>query len=303
MLRNLGFIILNTFINLFMMKRNLLLGIVLAVCSLGIVKGQTVSDSLAIVSAQWKIESPQKGIIHKYVSIPQLYQVPQSISLIEIDPGAGLKVGVTVSDKMRETSKMASEQGAIAAINGSYFDMKRGNSVCFLKVDRQVVDTTTLGEFARRVTGAVSIRKGKMKIISWNRQIEKQYKGKKGIVLASGPLMLKDGRYCDWSLCEKDFIRTKHPRSAVALTKDGKILFITVDGRFPKHAGGVSIPELAHLIRILGGKDAINLDGGGSTTLWLSGAPDNGIVNYPCDNKRFDHRGERTVPNILYIHD
>lgn len=286
-----------------MMKRNLLLGIVLAVCSLGIVKGQTVSDSLAIVSAQWKIESPQKGIIHKYVSIPQLYQVPQSISLIEIDPGAGLKVGVTVSDKMRETSKMASEQGAIAAINGSYFDMKRGNTVCFLKVDRQVVDTTTLGEFARRVTGAVSIRKGKMKIISWNRQIEKQYKGKKGIVLASGPLMLKDGRYCDWSLCEKDFIRTKHPRSAVALTKDGKILFITVDGRFPKHAGGVSIPELAHLIRILGGKDAINLDGGGSTTLWLSGAPDNGIVNYPCDNKRFDHRGERTVPNILYIHD
>lgn len=286
-----------------MMKRNLLLGIVLAVCSLGIVKGQTVSDSLAIVSAQWKIESPQKGIIHKYVSIPQLYQVPQSISLIEIDPGAGLKVGVSVSDKMRETSRMASEQGAIAAINGSYFDMKRGNSVCFLKVDRQVVDTTTLGEFARRVTGAVSIRKGKMKIISWNRQIEKQYKGKKGIVLASGPLMLKDGRYCDWSLCEKDFIRTKHPRSAVALTKDGKILFITVDGRFPKHAGGVSIPELAHLIRILGGKDAINLDGGGSTTLWLSGAPDNGIVNYPCDNKRFDHRGERTVPNILYIHD
>ena len=286
-----------------MMKRNLLLGIVLAVCSLGIVKGQTVLDSLAIVSAQWKIESPQKGIIHKYVSIPQLYQVPQSISLIEIDPGAGLKVGVTVSDKMRETSKMASEQGAIAAINGSYFDMKRGNSVCFLKVDRQVVDTTTLGEFARRVTGAVSIRKGKMKIISWNRQIEKQYKGKKGIVLASGPLMLKDGRYCDWSVCEKDFIRTKHPRSAVALTKDGKILFITVDGRFPKHAGGVSIPELAHLIRILGGKDAINLDGGGSTTLWLSGAPDNGIVNYPCDNKRFDHRGERTVPNILYIHD
>lgn len=285
------------------MKKNLLIVVILAVCSIEMVKGQTVADSLAIVSACWKIENPQKGIVYKYASIPQLYQGPQSISLIEIDPGAGLKVGVTVSDKMRETSRMASEQGAIAAINGSYFDMKRGNSVCFLKVDRQVVDTTTLGEFARRVTGAVSIRKGKMKIISWNRQIEKQYKGKKGIVLASGPLMLKDGRYCDWSLCEKDFIRTKHPRSAVALTKDGKILFITVDGRFPKHAGGVSIPELAHLIRILGGKDAINLDGGGSTTLWLSGAPDNGIVNYPCDNKRFDHRGERTVPNILYIHD
>ena len=47
--------------------------------------------------------------------------------------------------------------------------------------------------------------------------------------------------------------------------------------------------------------DALNLDGGGSTTLWLSGASDNGVVNYPCDNGRFDHAGERKVPNILYI--
>ena len=54
-------------------------------------------------------------------------------------------------------------------------------------------------------------------------------------------------------------------------------------------------------IRVLGGEDALNLDGGGSTTLWLSGASDNGVVNYPCDNGRFDHAGERKVPNILYI--
>ena len=71
-----------------MMKRNLLI-IVLALCSVGIVKGQTASDSLAIVSASWKIENPQKGIVHKYASIPQLYQGIQSVSLIEIDPGAG----------------------------------------------------------------------------------------------------------------------------------------------------------------------------------------------------------------------
>lgn len=101
-----------------------------------------------------------KGIVYKYASIPQLYQGPQSISLIEIDPVAGLKVGVAVSDKMKETSKIASEYNAIAAINGSYFDMKRGNSVCFLKTDRQVIDTTLQSEFKQRVTGAISVRKG-----------------------------------------------------------------------------------------------------------------------------------------------
>ena len=284
-----------------MIKRNLLIAI-LILCSIGTLKGQTASDSLAIVSAQWKVESPQKGIIHKYASIPQLYQGPQSISLIEIDPVAGLKVGVAVSDKMKETSKIASEYNAIAAINGSYFDMKRGNSVCFLKADRQIIDTTMQSEFKLRVTGAINVRKGKIKLIPWSKQIEKEYEGETGMVLASGPLMLKDGQICDWNSCGANFIRTKHPRSAVATTKEGKILLITVDGRFPEQAEGVNIPELAHLIRILGGEDALNLDGGGSTTLWLSGASDDGVVNYPCDNGRFDHAGERKVPNILYIH-
>ncbi len=277
--------------------------LVLALCSLGTLKGQTASDSLAIVSAQWEVVHSQKGIVYKSASIPQLYQCPQVINLIEIDPGKGVKVGIAISDGTKKTSRIASEHHALAAINGSYFDMKHGNSVCFLKTGRQVIDTTTIDEFKLRVTGAIYERKGKMKLIPWSRQIEKIYKRKVGTILASGPLLLKDGRVCDWSLCGKDFVRTKHPRSAVCMTKDGKILLVTVNGRFQGRVEGVNIPELAHLLRVLGGKDALNLDGGGSTTLWLSGAPDNGVVNYPCDNKRFDHAGERGVPNIIYIYE
>ena len=86
---------------------------------------------------------------------------------------------------MKKTSRIASEHHALAAINGSYFDMKHGNSVCFLKTDRQVIDTTTINEFKLRVTGAVYERKGKMKLIPWNRQIEKKYKRKVGTILAS----------------------------------------------------------------------------------------------------------------------
>ena len=61
----------------------------------------------------------------------------------------------------------------------------------------------------------------------------------------------------------------------------------------------MSIPELAYLIKVLGGEDALNLDGGGSTTLWMRGAAAGGVLNYPCDNKLFDHAGERTVSNIV----
>ena len=80
-------------------------------------------------------------------------------------------------------------------------------------------------------------------------------------------------------------------------------MLVTVDGRFPTHAVGMNIQELAHLVRVLGGVDALNLDGGGSTTLWLDGFLNNGIVNHPSDNRRFDHMGEREVSNILYIYD
>ena len=55
------------------------------------------------------------------------------------------------------------------------------------------------------------VHKGKIKLIPWSRQKEKEYKGETGIVLASGPLMLKDGQICDWNSCGTNFIRTKHP--------------------------------------------------------------------------------------------
>ena len=103
------------------------------------------------------------------------------------------------------------------------------------------------------------------------------------------------------SACSKSFIETRHPRSAIYTKKDGTIVFITVDGRSEGNAAGVSIPELAFLIKILGGEEALNLDGGGSTTLWLKDAPDNGVLNYPTDNKIFDHTGERSVSNIFYV--
>ena len=105
-----------------------------------------------------------------------------------------------------------------------------------------------------------------------------------------------------WNDENDSFNTTKHPRSAIFTTKDKKTVFITVDGRRQGNATGVSIAELTHLIRILGGHDALNLDGGGSTTFWMEGAPDNGVVNSPSDNGKFDHQGERKIPNIIYVY-
>lgn len=200
---------------------------------------------------------------------------------------------------MQRTSELAVENEAMAAINASFFNMQTGASVCFYEKEGVRLHTTT-EEWVPNVTGAMYVKKGKLKIYPWDKQTEQAYHKKKGVTLASGPLLLVNGKECAWQTCNQSFVRTKHPRSAVALMDKGLVLLVTVDGRFPNQSRGMSVPELAHFLRIFGAKNALNLDGGGSTTLWVKNGQ-SGVLNCPCDNGRFDHAGERKVGNILYV--
>lgn len=114
--------------------------------------------------------------------------------------------------------------------------------------------------------------------------------------MVSGPLLIKDG-----NLTEPDSISfnlSKHPRSAIGITYDYELLFVTADGRNEDNALGLTIHELALLMQALNCREAMNLDGGGSTTLWLKGK---GVINYPSDNKVFDHEGARKIANGIVI--
>jgi exopolysaccharide biosynthesis protein len=84
-------------------------------------------------------------------------------------------------------------------------------------------------------------------------------------------------------------VETRHPRTAVAKLRDGKFLMITVDGR-SESSGGISLYDLAKLLLELGAIDAMNLDGGGSTTMYLEGK----VVNQPSDKE-----GERKVSDAI----
>jgi exopolysaccharide biosynthesis protein len=269
-------------------------------CSLAVsIYGQTTSDSIAIVSAHWETTVASDGIIHKRAVISDLYKGPQYINLIEIPSSRKLHYDIAISE-MKQTSLISKEHQALASINGSFYNMKEGFSVCYLGKGKEVVDTTENNLFAR-CTGAIHVHKKKVRILPWSKDIETKYKQKKGATLASGPLLMQDGA-CVWNDENDSFNSTKHPRSAIFTTKEKKTVFITVDGRRKGNATGVSIAELTHLIRILGGHDALNLDGGGSTTLWMEGASENGVLNSPSDNGKFDHQGERKIPNIIYVY-
>lgn len=279
------------------MIKHLIAAALLVGCVSTTTNAQTKEDSLAIVNAEWKIEKPQPGIIQKSALIPNLFGGPQSIHLLELDPKQDIKTSIAYSDTLILTSKLAKNHQAIAAINGSYFAAE-GNSVSFFKVNEAAIDST-IPKIYKRCNGLVYTHNGNLKILPWSKSKEDRWKKNKGIMLASGPSLLEEGHFSEW-LDPEDlkFFPKKHPRSALAITKEGKIMAIVIDGRAPGNAIGMSIPEFAYLVKVLGCERALNLDGGGSTTLWIDGK----ILNYPTDNKRFDHEGERKVANIIYFY-
>lgn len=263
-------------------------------------QAQTVQDSIAIATAPWRVLSSAGGVTVRQMAFPALYGAPQTISIVETRLTGGRRVGIAVTGQGKTVGATADSVGALAAVNGSYFDMKRFNSVCCLKVDGQVVDTTETQELSLRVTGAILVDGRKLRIMPWNRQTELGDRRRRGTLLASGPLLLRGGRPCDLTGCDSGFVATRHPRTAIATMGNGKLLFVAIDGRAPGHAGGMSLPQLAHFLRVIGCRDAINMDGGGSTTLWAAAC--GGVVNHPCDNRRFDHQGERKVANAIYVY-
>ncbi len=108
------------------------------------------------------------------------------------------------------------------------------------------------------------------------------------------PQLIKNGKIeITWEQekASKSFVENKHPRTAVAKLKDGKFLMITVDGRSEQSAG-IGLQNLSEILIELGAADAMNLDGGGSTTMFLDGK----IVNQPSDQT-----GERKVGDAILV--
>jgi phosphodiester glycosidase len=122
------------------------------------------------------------------------------------------------------------------------------------------------------------------------------------LVVGGGPRLLRTGRVAVTAKAEGfappqspafygTFVAGRQPRTLAGVRADGKILLVTVDGRRPGWSVGMTLPEAARLMRSLGARDALNLDGGGSSTMTVRGE----VVNRPSDRT-----GERPVSDGVY---
>ena len=261
---------------------------------------QNVQDSLALVNADWHWKDLGKGARSGYALVP-MFGDRQSISVVKY-PARKFKTFLVDAQHPQEdiVPVIARRGKAKAAVNASYFDVKRLIPSTYFALNGKRVGETYANELFR-ANGYVALKdaKGRQMEIGYTdttrySDYPKQYHA----LLVSGPVVLVDGHIPAFP-SDRYFTHKRHPRSVVGYDDQGNIYYVVIDGRFPRQgACGATIPEVACIARYLGMKYALNLDGGGSSTLWTE---KEGVINHPYDNKKFDHEGCRKVPNILMM--
>ncbi|HSI69891.1 MAG TPA: phosphodiester glycosidase family protein, partial [Gillisia sp.] len=200
-----------------------------------------------------------------------------------------LKVRAQGSNRKRQTTQETYEQfNAILAINGGYFSNTA--SVSVLVSDGEVVSSGPSEDVTR---GAFGMVQGKPEIVwsnSKNSSVPIKYINPKITqnkeqwhptqAVGGGPVLIKEGKL-NVTTREEGFGGShlqRHPRTAIGYKDENTLLLMIVDGRQLASAG-VTLHELAEMMLGIGAKDALNLDGGGSSAMVAAGE----VVNIPSD--------------------
>jgi exopolysaccharide biosynthesis protein len=235
---------------------------------------------------------------------------PVSVHALQLDPKKiRLETGVAenITPARESVESIARRRGALAAINAGFFALADGKPIALLKSAGALLGRT------RRSRGAVALsdRGGRPHLLFDRVTVDgmtndaKSYRTRLGTkakdwanardaVSGAGLLLLNGREFHEWTDegLAAGFDTTRHPRTLIGEDTSGGIWLITVDGRQPALSLGMSFTELQGLARRLGLRSALNLDGGGSTTMVVRGT----IVNHPSDPT-----GPRQVSDAILV--
>lgn len=188
-----------------------------------------------------------------------------------------------------KTSVTAANNSVILAVNGDYYG---ANSTGYV-IRNGVVYRDTVREDASN--GDLAIYKdGSFKII-YEDEISADQLVKDGVVnlLAFGPSLVEDGEITVDTNSEVGQSMASNPRTAIGIIDENHYIIVVSDGR-TSESEGLSLYQLAEVMKSYGVKTAYNLDGGGSSTLYFNGK----VINKPTTNGTIS---ERAVSDIVYI--
>ena len=252
---------------------------------------QSTTDYASVLAAaDWGWQN-RGGVEYGKASFANLYGQPQTVSIARYSETEMATMLYVKEQSSQGTGSLAYEAGATAAINGSYFNMTTMTSTTAIWVGGTELATTTSDEFAR-CNGILLFKDGIFSIENYSSSTTHSRLGYWGrnndALVAAGPIIRRNGRSVNANVGGEGFY-SEHPRTMLGKCADGTVYMVVMEGRLDG-AAGFTTANMVSLAEDLGMTDAINLDGGGSSTLWVAGA---GVINRPSGG------AVRNVPNII----
>jgi hypothetical protein len=241
-------------------------------------------------AAEWYERTVAEGVTARSYRFDDLFSARQVIHITEIDmmnPNVGFAFNFRQNEAFLNVSQYADEiTSSVAGINGNFFSS--AGSVQYLKVDNNLIITT--GGADDR--GGVSIdasnnlhARVRDDVGGWTALIDPNIMGTNVPIVRNGVQF----QFGTGSFYEVD----RHPRTLLGTTPNDRALFVVVDGR-STIAAGTTYLESAAIMIALGCDQAVNMDGGGSSTMWDARLNGNGISNIPSDGQ------QRRVANAIF---
>jgi exopolysaccharide biosynthesis protein len=236
--------------------------------------------------------STPEGIHYKHIAT----EIPQSIHILEVDPKKCTIIAARACDKCvgRETVlSLSMRKKALSGINGGFFAIGNHDGVPsgILKIDGRWYG------LPNKPRGAIGWRAGGQNVIfdrvvthqeGIDFHIDPQIDSDTGeawenmaYVVGGTPLLIHHGEKITDFSPEKTletFLTLRHARTAVGTLANGNWVFVIVDGKQPSWSIGMTMVELADFMENLGCVEALNLDGGGSSTFVYQ----NQVINQPA---------------------
>ena len=247
------------------------------------------AETATVTDTSYSDDNISVTLTEKTVSNTQVYIADVTVSSSEYLKTAFAQntYGNNVTAK---TSETAASNNAILAVNGDYY----GANTTGYVIRNGVVYRDTVREDSSN--GDLAIYKdGSFKII-YEDQVSANQLVKEGVVnlLAFGPSLVENGEIVVDTNSEVGQSMSSNPRTAIGIIDENHYIIIVSDGR-TSESEGLSLYQMAEIMKSYGVKTAYNLDGGGSSTLYFNGQ----VINKPTTNG--NTISERSVSDIVYI--
>ena len=247
------------------------------------------AETATVTDTSYSDDNISVTLTEKTVSNTQVYIADVTVSSSEYLKTAFAQntYGNNVTAK---TSETAASNNAILAVNGDYY----GANTTGYVIRNGVVYRDTVREDSSN--GDLAIYKdGSLKII-YEDQVSADQLVKDGVVnlLTFGPSLVENGEIVVDTNSEVGQSMSSNPRTAIGIIDENHYIIIVSDGRTTE-SEGLSLYQMAEIMKSYGVKTAYNLDGGGSSTLYFNGQ----VINKPTTNG--NTISERSVSDIVYI--